>query len=166
MTVKGAATLLLGLLGLGFVGLAALPWLADRGAPPPPPGAEAAASTPAAFAPPEEEATDLSAFLARPLFSAARRSPPPEAPGLPLADPNEGLLFGAYEIAGVVVLGQSALAMLRDREGRLLRLRAGDSVETPDGAAELLSVGLDGLTFRHLGATVVAPVRREGASTE
>ncbi len=166
MSVKGAASVLLVLLGLGFAGLAALPWLGDQDPPPPPPDAEAEAAAQAAFAPPEEEATDLSAFLARPLFSAARRPPPPEAPGLPLEDPNEGLLFGAYEIAGVVVLGQSALAMLRDREGRLLRLRAGDSVETPDGAAELISVGLDGLTFRHLGATVVAPVRREGANTE
>ncbi|MFN3261743.1 MAG: hypothetical protein ACE37J_14400 [Pikeienuella sp.] len=164
--MKGAASLLLVLLGLGFAGLAALPWLGARGAPPPPTAAEAAAAAPAAFAAPEEATTDLSAFLARPLFSAARRPPPPEAPGLPLADPNAGLLFGAYEIAGVVVLGDSALAMLRDREGRLLRLRAGDSVETPEGAAELISVGLDGLTFRHLGATVVAPVRREGASTE
>ncbi len=164
--MKGVASLLLVLLGLGFAGLSALPWLGDRGSPPPPPGAGAAAAASAAFAPPQEEATDLSPFLSRPLFSAARRPPPPEAPGLPLADPNEGLLFGAYEIAGVVVLGESALAMLRDREGRLLRLRAGDSVETPEGAAELISVGLDGLTFRHRGATVVAPVRREGASTE
>ncbi len=165
--MSAVATALLGLAALGFVSLAAAPWL----------GGEAASLMPAAAAPEapqrleadlaERAAPDLSPFLARPLFSAARRPPPPEAPGVPIEDPNAGLLFGRWEIAGVVSAGSGAVALLRDRDGRLVRLRVGDRIATAEGdEAEATSVTLDALTFRRRGATVAAPVRREGTKTE
>lgn len=108
----------------------------------------------------------LSTFTERPPFSAARRPPPPEAPGTPLIDPTADLLFGEYEISGVVMLGNRAMAMLRDQGGKLTRLRVGDQIETRSGVAEVTAITLNGLTFRRGADTFTAEVRREGAKTE
>jgi hypothetical protein len=71
------------------------------------------------------------------------------------------MLFGRYEIAGVVKLGDKAVAMLRDAtDGTLLRIRVGDRV----GDADVVDITLESLTFRNGGDTVVAPVK--GAGTE
>ncbi|WP_340107458.1 hypothetical protein [Pikeienuella sp. HZG-20] len=166
-----AATLLALSIAAGFSWIAARPWTQAPGAPPPPRPAAAPeapdAPPPAPAAPPQ--ATDLSDFTRRPLFSAARRPPPPETPGIAVEAPAPDLLFGRYEIAGVVVLGESALALLRDSDGKLIRLRAGDRIPAGGpgaGEARITEISLDSLTFTHQGATVTAPVRREGAKTE
>lgn len=164
--MRTVAILICLLVAAGFAAIAALPWR-DEGAAKPAPQAALSASAPEApTLPSAEEPTDLSAFAARPLFSAARRPPPPEAPGVPIADPGAGLLFGRYTVAGVVMLGDKALAMLRDRDGRLIRLKTGDLAPTDNGDAEIVEITLESLTFLHDGATVVAPVKREGAKTE
>ena len=153
-----APLLFLGVAAL-FGWIAALPWLADQKAASaagerPPPAAMALPSVPD-FAPPG----DLAAFQERPLFSAARRPPPPEGPGEPIEDPMADMLFGRYEIAGVVKLGDKTVAMLRDaRDGALLRIRVGDRV----GDADVVDITLESLTFRHGGDTVVAPVKSTG----
>ncbi len=143
----------------GFGWIAALPWLADLN------GASDArqAATPAVMALPSvpdiAAPGDLSAFRDRPLFSAARRPPPPEAPGQPVEDPMADMLFGRYEVAGVVKLGEKTVAMLRDaRDGTLLRIRVGDRV----GDADVVDITLESLTFRSGGDTVVAPVKGTG----
>lgn len=169
--MRALAALLCLAAALGFGALAAAPWLFDPAlthVAQEPGGPPEAAGRPAAPAAAADPATvDLAPLAARPLFSAARRPPPPEAPGAPLEDPNADLLFRRYEVAGVVMLGDAALAMLRDvKRDRLIRLRAGDEVETDGGPAEVTAITLDRLTFRRGGATVVAPVRREGAKTE
>lgn len=152
------AVLALWLLALGGAAL----WLAVRAplAPPPPaaPGPESGAATAQAapFSPAAPPAANLSALRERPLFSAARRPPPP-APA-PVAPAPSGLLFDRYTVAGVVVTDGAAVAMLRDAQGgALLRLRVGQRL----GAAELVAIDLARLTFRVGAATVVAPVRSE-----
>ncbi|MEL7462566.1 MAG: hypothetical protein AAFN79_00765 [Pseudomonadota bacterium] len=114
------------------------------------------------FAPPA--ATDYAEIAGRPLFSAVRRPPPPEAPGTPLEDPNDHLLFGRYEIAGVVMLGDAAMAMLRDETGRLIRVRAGDSVATRSGEADVIEITMSALTFEEGGERVVAEVEGNDAT--
>ena len=87
------------------------------------------------------------------------RPPPPEGPGEPIEDPMADMLFGRYEIAGVVKLGDKTVAMLRDaRDGALLRIRVGDRV----GDADVVDITLESLTFRNGGDTVVAPVTGTG----
>lgn len=142
----------------GFAALAVLPWLGRPGpAPAPAPAPVAAAEAPAPPGPPAR--SDLSPFTERPLFSAARRPPPPEAPGAPVEDPMADYLFNRYQIAGVVKLGDEAVAMLRDmRDGGLLRIRAGDRLDE----ADVVEITLETLTFRQGAATVVAPVEAEG----
>lgn len=144
-----------------FAWIAASPWLIA----PSPEAATDTAPAPTALAlPTVPEAAaqgDLTPFQQRPLFSAARRPPPPEAPGEPVEDPMADMLFGRYEIAGVVKLGDKAVAMLRDaRDGTLLRIRVGDQV----GDADVVDITLESLTFRSGGDTVVAPVK--GTETE
>ncbi len=150
----------------GFVWLGAQPWLAAplpvETARPAPAATEAPAGLALRDAPP----TDLSRIAERPLFSAVRRPPPPEAPGAPIEAEDPNLLFGAYEIAGVVVLGDAAMAMLRDDAGRLLRLRAGDSLPTPRGESEVVKITLTSLTFRRAGEMGVANVRGQGSGAE
>lgn len=142
-----------------FGWIAALPWLADRDdaletGQTPTPAVMALPSVPEAVAP-----GDLSPFQNRPLFSAARRPPPPEAPGQPVEDPMADMLFGRYEIAGVVKLGDKTVAMLRDaRDGTLVRIRVGDRVD----GADVVDITLESLTFRNGGDTVVAPVKGTG----
>lgn len=165
--MPAVSTALALLAAAGFALLALPPWLAPE--PPPAPAAPPAATVeePGAGLGDEPPPTDLSPFRNRPLFSVARRPPPPEAPGVKLEDPNAHLLFGRWEIAGVVEGRGGAVALLRDADGRLLRLRAGDRIPTAEGdEAEALSVALEALTFRRRGATVAAPVRREGAGDE
>ncbi|MEL6795140.1 MAG: hypothetical protein AAFP78_16905, partial [Pseudomonadota bacterium] len=116
------------------------------------------AASPVALTLAQPARTDFAEVAARPLFSAVRRPPPPEAPGAPLADPNPHLLFGRYEIAGVVMLGEAAMAMLRDETGRLIRVRAGDTVETRSGAADVIEITMSALTFEEGGERVVAEV--------
>lgn len=153
------APLLFFCLATTFGWIAASPWLAAK--------SEKAASnevaSPAAMAlpsvPESDRPGDLAAFLERPLFSAARRPPPPEAPGEPIEDPMADMLFGRYEVAGVVKLGDKAVAMLRDaRDGTLLRIRVGDTV----GDADVVDITLESLTFQSGGDTVVAPVKGSG----
>lgn len=149
-----------------FGWIAALPWLGDQG------GGAKATKTPAPAAmalpsvPEREAAGDLSPFQTRPVFSAARRPPPPEAQGTPVEDPMADMLFGRYEVAGVVKLGDKTVAMLRDaRDGALLRIRVGDRV----GDADVVDITLESLTFRQGGDTVVAPVKGtpvNGSGTE
>lgn len=149
-----------------FGWIAALPWLVDQGGDP----AAAKTPAPAAMALPSVPETapvgSLAPFQERPLFSAARRPPPPEAPGVPVEDPMADMLFGRYEIAGVVKLGDKTVAMLRDaRDGALLRIRVGDRV----GDADVVDITLESLTFRKGGDTVVAPVKgtpAKGTGTE
>ncbi|QIE55272.1 hypothetical protein G5B40_07265 [Pikeienuella piscinae] len=171
--MRMVAILTLFALTAGFGWIGAFPWL-QRTPPAAPAAPSAALETPAPAPTPEADAkpTNLAPFVARPLFSAARRPPPPpEAPGVAIEAPRPDLLFGRYEIAGVVMLGDSALALLRDADGGLIRLRAGDSIATgpaghETGEADIVKITLDSLTFRHDGATVAAPVRREGSKTE
>lgn len=142
-----------------FSWIAAQPWLSKQGGASeiglaPMPAAMALPSVPKGVA-----AGDLSSFRDRPIFSAARRPPPPEAPGEPVEDPMADMLFGRYEIAGVVKLGDKTVAMLRDaRDGTLLRIRVGDRV----GDADVVDITLESLTFRNGGDTVVAPVKGTG----
>ncbi len=113
--------------------------------------------------PTRPQPVSLTPFTDRPLFSAARRPPPPKEPGEPIEDPMANMLFGRYEIAGVVQLGDKAVAMLRDmRDGTLLRIREGDRV----GDADVVEITLESLTFSDGGATVVAPVAGTGAEDE
>ena len=159
--MKLLAPLLLILTVAGFGWIAALPWLGVSANV----SQEGEVSTPAPMAlptvPAPVTAGEISAFQKRPLFSAARRPPPPEAPGEPIEDPMANMLFGRYEIAGVVKLGDKAVAMLRDAtDGTLLRIRVGDRV----GDADVVDITLESLTFRKGGDTVVAPVK--GAGTE
>lgn len=153
------APLLLLSVAAAFLWLAASPWLCGAtkdasAALTPAPAAMALPPVPAPASP-----GDLTAFQERPLFSAARRPPPPEAPGDPVEDPMAAMLFGRYEIAGVVKLGDKAVAMLRDaRDGALLRIRVGDRV----GDADVVEITLESLTFRQGGDTVVAPVMGTG----
>ncbi|MEM7270648.1 MAG: hypothetical protein AAF401_15520 [Pseudomonadota bacterium] len=154
MTRLIAPALLL-LAAAGFGWLAAMPWLDQRASAPAALGAAPEAENHPT--PPEAAAgpKPLDAFTARPLFSAARRPPPPKEAGQPVEAPNADLLFGAYEVAGVVKLGDRMMAMLRDtRDGRLLRLRPGDSLDD----AEVREITLDSLTFDQGGVTVIAPV--------
>ena len=153
------APLLLLCAAAGFAWIAASPWLGGVSGTSGP----GAISAPAAMAfpsvPERSPPGDLAPFLERPLFSAARRPPPPEAPGEPVEDPMADMLFGRYEIAGVVKLGDKAVAMLRDaRDGTLLRIRVGDRV----GDADVVDITLESLTFRNGGDTVVAPVTVTG----
>lgn len=149
-----------------FGWIAALPWLGDQGDDP----ATAQKPAPAAMALPSVPKTtpvgSLAPFQDRPLFSAARRPPPPEAPGQLVEDPMADMLFGRYEVAGVVKLGEKTVAMLRDaRDGTLLRIRVGDRV----GDADVVDITLESLTFRQGGDTVVAPVKgtpAKGTGTE
>lgn len=143
-----------------FGWIAALPWVSPQTVA----TDVSQTTTPAAMALPSvpEAATagDLAPFRKRPIFSAARRPPPPEAPGEPVVDPMADMLFGRYEVAGVVKLGDKTVAMLRDaRDGTLLRIRVGDRV----GDADVVDITLESLTFRSGGDTVVAPVKGTGA---
>lgn len=150
----------------GFAWLGLRPWT-ETAAPAPTTTPAAATETAAVrLALRDPAPVDLSRVATRPLFSAARRPPPPEAPGEPLAPEDPRLLFGVYEIAGVVTLGQSAMVMLRDEAGRLLRLRPGDRLPTPGGEAEVLEITLSTLTFSRAGEKVVADVEREGSGVE
>jgi hypothetical protein len=164
--MRALVTCSLLLVTAGFGGLAALPYLgrtAESDAiAPPTPGNESAMILRLS----EPQPTDFAPITERPLFTDVRRPPPPEAPGVPLANPDDDLLFGIYEITGVVLLGDSAIAMLRSKDGRLIRIRAGDIVETDEGEAELKSITLNALTFRRGADTVTAPVEREGARRE
>ncbi|MEM7544348.1 MAG: hypothetical protein AAF367_02335 [Pseudomonadota bacterium] len=150
----------------GFVAITALPWLQTPDERPGLSAADRAATAAPVLHLRAPMPTDMTSITERPLFSAVRRPPPPEEPGTPLIDPNADLLFGEYEISGVVMLGDSAMAMLRDREGRLTRVRTGDQVETPDGIAVVTAITLNALTFRRGGDTVTATVQREGVTTE
>lgn len=172
-----ALPLIAALVFAGFFGwIAALPWLGAAPPAPPPaptPAPETAPGTGQApeSAPGDAPRTDLSPFAERPLFSAVRRPPPPASPGLPVAPARPDLLFERYEVAGVVMLGDAAIALLRDADGRLIRLRAGETIATGPvgdgaGSADIVEITLDSLTFRHDGATVTTPVRRGGAKTE
>ncbi|MDG1210962.1 MAG: hypothetical protein P8Q48_17710 [Paracoccaceae bacterium] len=159
--MKLLAPFLLMLTAAGFGWIAALPWLGVSANV----SQEGEVSTPAPMAlptvPAPATAGEIGAFQKRPLFSAARRPPPPEAPGEPIEDPMANMLFGRYEIAGVVKLGDKAVAMLRDAtDGTLLRIRVGDRV----GDADVVDITLESLTFRNGGDTVVAPVK--GVGTE
>lgn len=155
---------------VGFGWIALLPWMTESAQPPDlsrdlPTGA----ATPPSFAEDEPRPTDLTSFTARPLFSAARRPPPPEAPGIAIEEPESDLLFGRYEVAGAIVLGERAIALLRDADGALLRLGVGEGVPTGksgDGRAVVKEITLDSLTFEHEGATVTAPVGKEEKETE
>jgi len=126
-------------------------------APPPDPAPPAARLR---WSPPPAAALDAAALRARPPFSAARRPPPPQGAGRPLAAaPPPGLLFGRYEVAGVVKAGGAPVALLRDtRGGALIRLRVGD----PLGDAVLTAVSMGELTFRAGAATVTAQVETRG----
>lgn len=154
--MKLIAPLLFLCVAAAFGWIAALPWVSGQ-------DGEArisVAPTPATMALPGVPeifpAGNLSPFQNRPLFSAARRPPPPEAPGTPVEDPMADMLFGRYEVAGVVKLGEKTVAMLRDaRDGTLLRIRVGDRV----GDADVVDITLESLTFRKGGDTVVAPVK-------
>lgn len=141
--------------GFGWLGFQAMKDRETAAAPLAPPQS-AAETTPVALAFAETRPTRYSALAERPLFSAVRRPPPPEAPGTPLADPADDLLLGRYEIAGVVMLGDTAMAMLRDETGRLIRIRAGDSVATRTGTASVIEITLTALTFEEAGEKVVA----------
>ena len=162
--IRAVAALALLLLAGALVWLGAAPWLGDRraltaaeaGAPEAPP--ELRLDIIAAAAP-----ADYQALAKRPLFSAVRRPPPPETPGAPLADPRDDLLLGRYEIAGVVMLGDGAMAMLRDEDGRLIRIRAGDKLPTRRGEAEVVAISMTALTFREGGEKVVASVGAAGS---
>ena len=92
--------------------------------------------------------------------------PPPEEAGEPIADPNAHLLFGRYEVAGVVMLGDRAMAMLRDEAGRLIRIRAGDRLPTRAGEADVLEITLTALTFMEAGEKVVRKVESGGSGGE
>ncbi|MEM8754979.1 MAG: hypothetical protein AAGF90_18600 [Pseudomonadota bacterium] len=151
---------------LAFLALAASPWLDGTPAAPPPRAATPAADPALVFAPPDERRTDFAALIERPLFSAVRRPPPPEAPGTPIVDPGAGLVLGLYEIAGVVMGAGGPVAMLRDEAGRMIRVRVGDRIEARRGEAEVSAITLDALTFRRGGDTVVAPVRGEEGRAE
>ena len=149
------APLLLLLAAVGFGWLAAQPWTDVRRALPPSLGADPESIEFPAAPEPARAALPLSAFTERPLFSAARRPPPSEDPGLVVEATDSDLLFGAYEVAGVVKLGDRMMAMLRDtRDGRLIRLRPGDRL----GDAEVLEITLDSLTFKDGDGTVSALV--------
>jgi len=151
---------------VGFGALAALPWITrtPSAAVSPVVADEQTESAPLTF--PMPPATDFTTFTDRPLFAAVRRPPPPEAPGLPLSDPDADLLFGAYEITGVVMLGDNAVAMLRSKDGQLIRIRAGDEIETTEGIAVLTKITLNTLTFQRGADTVAASVEREGAQEQ
>ena len=149
-----------------FAALAVLPWTQAPADAAPERTVEGSAKPAPQFDLPAFAATDHGAILERPLFSAARRPPPPEEAGLPVLDPNADKLFGRYEIVGVVKLGAATVAMLRDEAGALLRIRAGERVKTRNGEADVLEITLESLTFQEAGDTVVAPVRKEGAETE
>lgn len=158
--MKLIAPLIFFLTAAGFGWIALSPWLTSATSN----AAPVAAPAPAAMALPKvptpSEPIDLTAFTDRPLFSAARRPPPPEAPGAPVEDPMADMLFGRYEVAGVVKLGDKAVAMLRDgRDGTLLRIRVGDRV----GDADVVDITLESLTFQSGGDTVVAPVKGAGS---
>jgi len=81
-----------------------------------------------------------------------------------LAQPvRDDLILGKYEIAGVVKLGESALAMLRDEgTGQLHRIRAGDRLED----ADVVEITLDSLTFFRAGVTLTFKVKTAGEGTE
>lgn len=152
--MRALAALVLLALTAGALALAALPWLAESPAAAPAP--RQVAEPPALPAAPKPtEATEFAPLAERPLFSAARRPPPPEAPGEPIEDPMAQFLFSRYQIAGVVLMGEKTIAMLRDmRDGGLIRIRAGDRIDE----AEVVDITLEALTFRQGDATVVAPI--------
>lgn len=160
--MRAATILVLLIAAVGFAGLGLRPWLADPAPPPAPRPAPAAASAAAPLILPPPARTDFGPFTARPLFSAARRPPPPEAPGTPIADPGAGLVLGFYEITGVVMGAAGPVAMLRSEDGAMIRIRAGDDLPARGGggaaAAKVVSITLDALTFRRGDDTVVAPV--------
>ena len=141
--------------------MASLFWASD-GAPPAaaPPGIPEPPAVDLRWSPPPAPALDAAALRDRPPFSAARRPPPPEGAGRPLdAAPPPGLLFGRYEVAGVVKAGGAPVALLRDtRGGALIRLREGDAL----GDAVLTGVSMGELTFRAGAATVTAQVETRG----
>lgn len=147
----------------GFGMLATMPWINAIAYVPQPAAVKTSSKEPVSLNFTATRSTDFTAVTQRPLFAAVRRPPPPEAPGLPIEDPDADLLFGAYEITGVVMLGDSAIAMLRDKNGQLIRIRAGDEIVTDEGAAVLTKITLNTLTFERGSDTVAASVKREGA---
>ncbi len=156
------APLLLLATAAGFAWIAALPWLLGPARTVGTAGDPAPVVAPLPSTPDVVLATDLAPFQERPLFSAARRPPPPEAPGDLIEDPMADMLFGRFEISGVVKLGDKAIAMLRDaRDGTLLRIRVGDQV----GDADVVEITLESLTFRNGGDTVIAPVTGDAGGT-
>ncbi len=160
--MKLLTPLLLLAVAAGFAWIAAMPWLAAPSRIAAINGGAVPVVAPLPSTPDATPAADLTPFQKRPLFSAARRPPPPEAPGEPVDDPMANMLFGRYEIAGVVKLGDKAVAMLRDaRDGTLLRIRVGDRV----GDADVVEITLESLTFRNGGDTVVAPVTGAAGGT-
>ncbi len=154
------------LIAIGFGALAALPWLHQPDAAAPVREAVADTAAPLPGLPQDPVPTDLAAITERPLFTAVRRPPPPEAPGVPVVDPDAALLFGAYEITGVVMLGDNAIAMLRTKDGRLIRVRAGDNLPTDEGDVTLTAITLNALTFGQGADTLTVPVKREGTTSE
>ena len=86
-----------------FIWIAVSPWIGKTDDP----TARATAPAPAAMAlpalPDAQPARDLTPFLDRPLFSAARRPPPPEAPGEPIEDPMaDEILKGRFNEGCVI----------------------------------------------------------------
>lgn len=166
--MRALASLFLLLVAVGFGALAALPFLARPESAPRAPANAAVEEEAPRLDLPDLVLGDYAALAARPLFSAVRRPPPPEAPGVPVAAPETpDLLLGLYEIAGVIQLGDRTLAMLRDPDGRLIRIRAGERIKSAKGEAEVLEITLESLTFRDAGETVVARVQgAEGSGSE
>ncbi|MEM7525333.1 MAG: hypothetical protein AAF360_16595, partial [Pseudomonadota bacterium] len=152
------------IIALGWLGVR--PWLAAPDVLAAPKPGSAVVEPVAGFRAPEDTETDYGPFLDRPLFSAARRPPPPVATGVPVAEPANDLLLGRYEVAGVLMLGAGPVAMLRDEDGRLIRIRVGDRIAAKRGEADVIEITLDALTFRRGDDTVSAPVRQEGTKTE
>ena len=64
------------------------------------------------------------------------------------------------------MLGDRAMAMLRDEAGRLIRIRAGDRLPTRAGEADVLEITLTALTFMEAGEKVVRKVESGGSGGE
>jgi len=154
------------LIAAGFGAIAAMPWLHQPGNAGAIPKSDVEVQEPLPGLPIDAASTDFTAVTERPQFVAVRRPPPPEAPGVPLVDPDADLLFGEYKITGVVMLGDSAIVMLRMKDGHLIRVRTGDTLATDDGDAVLTAITLNALTFSQGADTPTVPVEREGTQSE
>jgi general secretion pathway protein N len=160
--VRTAAAIATLALGAAALALAARPWGPPPAAPAPTMEEAAPAPAPGFAAPADGAPPTLTAFLERPPFSAARRPPPPAlaaapAPSPPATDPD--LLFGQWEVVGVVATGADSVALLRDAAaGDLRRLKIGDRL----GVAELIGIEMGALTFRAGDATVRAKIENGG----